>query len=69
MADIDPILTEEDSVLFRDRRQLEHHALTQIRKHSLDPYNRIHSILEDIEFVESIHKNYPSYPVLGRHSI
>ncbi|KAH8115303.1 initiator tRNA phosphoribosyl transferase [Phellopilus nigrolimitatus] len=51
--------------LFGDRNKLEHHALTQIRKQALDPYNRLHSIAEDIEFVGSVHEKYASYPILA----
>ncbi|OCB91042.1 initiator tRNA phosphoribosyl transferase [Sanghuangporus baumii] len=55
-----------DFELFSDRKKFEHDARNQIRKHSLDPYNRLHSIAEDIEFVQDVHeKYYSSYPLLA----
>ena len=38
--------------------------LTEIRKESLDIYNRIHSIAEDALFVEKAAKHYDGYPVI-----
>ena len=52
-------------------------GLTEIRKESLNIYNRIHSIAEDILFVENVAWQYSEYPVIralrfllsvGRHS-
>ena len=55
-----------DVELFLDRKKFEQDARNQIRKQSLDPYNRLHSIAEDTEFVQNIHeKYYSSYPLLG----
>ncbi|KAL5483189.1 RIT1 [Sanghuangporus weigelae] len=57
---------DADFELFSDRTKFEHDARNQIRKHLLDPYNRIHSIAEDIEFVQDVHeKYYSSYPFLA----
>ncbi|KAK7472369.1 tRNA A64-2'-O-ribosylphosphate transferase [Stygiomarasmius scandens] len=39
-------------------------AFSQIRKESLDIYNRLHSIEKDIEFVNQVHAAYPQYPLL-----
>lgn len=39
-------------------------GFAEIRKESLDIYNRIHSIAEDALFVESIAEQYNGYPVI-----
>lgn len=39
-------------------------ALHHLRKESLDIYNRLHSIAEDIEFVKSVRAAYPHLPIL-----
>ena len=39
-------------------------ALAHIRKESLDLYNRLHSIEEDISFVDSVRRAYPSQAFL-----
>ncbi|KZT05396.1 initiator tRNA phosphoribosyl transferase [Laetiporus sulphureus 93-53] len=39
-------------------------ALAELRKESLDIYNRLHSISEDIDFVNDICAAYPHLPVL-----
>ncbi|KJA22941.1 hypothetical protein HYPSUDRAFT_66691 [Hypholoma sublateritium FD-334 SS-4] len=39
-------------------------VLSYIRKESLDVYNRLHSIEEDVAFVDQVHKSYPSTPLL-----
>ena len=36
----------------------------EIRKESLDIYNRIHSIAEDSLFVEQVAVHYSEYPVI-----
>jgi len=38
--------------------------LSEIRKESLDIYNRIHSIAEDALFVEKVAEHYDGYPVI-----
>jgi len=38
--------------------------LAEIRKESLDIYNRIHSIAEDALFVEKVAEHYSEYPVI-----
>lgn len=38
--------------------------LAEIRKESLDIYNRIHSIAEDSFFVEKVVEHYNKYPVI-----
>lgn len=43
-------------------------ALNHLRKESLDIYNRLHSIAEDIEFVKSVRAAYPHLPVLREWS-
>jgi hypothetical protein len=39
-------------------------SLVEIRKESLDIYNRIHSIAEDALFVEQVAEQYGGYPVI-----
>ena len=38
--------------------------LAEIRKESLNIYNRIHSIAEDSLFVENVAEQYSGYPVI-----
>jgi tRNA A64-2'-O-ribosylphosphate transferase len=40
------------------------HALATLRKESLDIYNRLHSIEEDIAFVNHIQSHYSNFPLL-----
>lgn len=39
-------------------------AFAYLRKESLDIYNRIHSIADDINFVERVQEVYPNLPIL-----
>lgn len=39
-------------------------GLAEIRKESLNIYNRIHSIAEDVLFVEKVAEQYSGYPVI-----
>ncbi|KAF8150611.1 initiator tRNA phosphoribosyl transferase [Crassisporium funariophilum] len=39
-------------------------ALSYLRKESLDIYNRLHSVEEDIAFVEQVQQAYPDIPIL-----
>lgn len=39
-------------------------ALAHLRKESLDLYNRLHSIAEDIAFVSGIHDVYSELPII-----
>lgn len=39
-------------------------ALAQIRRESLDMYNRLHSIAEDIAFVNLVHGIYVNLPLI-----
>ncbi|KAJ3552576.1 hypothetical protein NM688_g4083 [Phlebia brevispora] len=39
-------------------------ALAHIRRESLDLYNRLHSIAEDVQFVTSVAEAYPDLPIL-----
>ncbi|KAF8962723.1 initiator tRNA phosphoribosyl transferase [Flammula alnicola] len=39
-------------------------AFSYLRKESLDIFNRLHSIEEDLTFVEQVQKNYPNIPLL-----
>lgn len=39
-------------------------GLAEIRKESLDIYNRLHSIAEDATFVEKVAQQYSDYPVI-----
>ncbi|KAL7277741.1 hypothetical protein ACG7TL_008680 [Trametes sanguinea] len=47
-----------------DARLSNAEALAYVRKESLDIYNRLHSIQEDVRFVFQVHQAYPSLPVL-----
>lgn len=40
-----------------------HDALRYLRKESVDIYNRLHSIEEDIHFVQHVRAAYPMYPI------
>lgn len=55
------------ALLNLERKTLEHNAFTQIRKSSVDPYNRLRSIVEDANFVRVVYEHYSSrgYPMLG----
>ena len=44
-------------------------ALAYLRKESLDIFNRLHSVLEDIRFVEQVHKGYPHLPILRTYDL
>jgi hypothetical protein len=43
-------------------------ALVQIRKESLDTYNRLHSIEEDIAFVNLVHDKYRDLPLIREYA-
>ncbi|KAJ7604030.1 initiator tRNA phosphoribosyl transferase-domain-containing protein [Roridomyces roridus] len=43
---------------------LEQRSLALLRKESLDIFSRLHSIAEDILFVNQIHEFYPEMPIL-----
>ncbi|KAJ7099453.1 initiator tRNA phosphoribosyl transferase [Mycena belliarum] len=43
---------------------LQREALAFLRKESLDLFNRLHSISEDVEFVNQVHAAYPEVPIL-----
>ncbi|KAF5355473.1 hypothetical protein D9758_006318 [Tetrapyrgos nigripes] len=47
-----------------DKTHLRSHVLTHIRKETLDLYNRLHSIEEDIQFVNQVHGAYPRLPLI-----
>ena len=47
-----------------DIRQANAEALAYVRKESLDIYNRLHSVQEDVRFVERIHETYPDLPII-----
>lgn len=59
---------ENDGLLQNNtiRHREEHHALTAIRRESLDIYNRLHSIAEDTAFVYLVHQAYPTFPLLRK---
>ena len=44
-------------------------ALAEIRRESLDIFNRVHSIAEDVEFVRLVAKTYPDLPILRTQSL
>lgn len=39
-------------------------SLATLHKKSLNIYNRLHSIQEDIGFVNYVHESYPNFPLL-----
>ena len=39
-------------------------ALAHIRRESLDLYNRLHSIAEDVDFVRAVKEAYHDLPIL-----
>lgn len=44
-------------------------ALAYLRKESVDIFNRLHSIREDIDFVSQIHAAYPDTPILRSYLV
>ncbi|KZP13733.1 initiator tRNA phosphoribosyl transferase [Athelia psychrophila] len=48
----------------RDTASSTRDALAHIRLETLDIYNRLHSIAEDVLLVNFIHENYPDLPIL-----
>lgn len=44
-------------------------ALSHLRKESLDLYNRIHSIFEDVAFVNEVRASYPQLPVIREYAV
>ena len=53
-----------DSFGDADVGDLRAQALAHIRRESLDLYNRLHSIAEDVEFVKVVKKAYDELPIL-----
>lgn len=47
-----------------DEKSSESRVLTQIRRESLDLYNRLHSVQDDAAFVIYVHNLYPDLPLL-----
>ncbi|TFK50845.1 initiator tRNA phosphoribosyl transferase [Heliocybe sulcata] len=47
-----------------DARNEQVQALNLLRKESLDMFNRLHSISEDVNFVEEVYQAYPDIPIL-----
>lgn len=47
-----------------DLKKANAEALEYVRKELLDIFNRLHSILEDVRFVDQVHKAYPDLPML-----
>ncbi|KAF9012558.1 initiator tRNA phosphoribosyl transferase [Cyathus striatus] len=45
-------------------QNIKHIALDLIRKESLDIYNRLHSVIEDVTFVQQVHEAYSDIPLL-----
>lgn len=43
-------------------------TFSHLRKESLDVYNRLKSIEEDIKFVNQVHDAYPDFPLLRTRS-
>ena len=55
---------DADLQLHEVRTKLEHRARLEIRKQTLDPYSRLHSIAEDVAFVNKVHDVYKLYRML-----
>ncbi|KAM5543053.1 hypothetical protein V8D89_003437 [Ganoderma adspersum] len=47
-----------------DVKEANAQALAYVRKESLDIFNRIHSVKEDVGFVVQVHRAYPELPIL-----
>ena len=47
---------------------IQNETFAHLRKESLDLFNRLHSIEEDIKFVEQVHDAYPDIPLLRKLS-
>ncbi len=47
-----------------DVKQANAEALAYVRKESLDIFNRLHSIDEDVQFVGEVHQAFPELPIL-----
>ena len=47
-----------------DVKEANAQALAYVRKESLDIFNRIHSVKEDVRFVGHTHEAYPELPIL-----
>jgi tRNA A64-2'-O-ribosylphosphate transferase len=47
-----------------DAHREESEALAFLRKESLDLFNRLHSIDQDVTFVNQVHAAYPGIPIL-----
>ena len=52
-----------------DIRQANAEALAYVRKESLDIFNRLHSVQEDIGFVQRVCEAYPDLPILRMYSM
>lgn len=59
-------MEREDEDLISDFHRQTSQALSELRKESLDVYNRIHSIVEDVKFVNEVHAAYPQLPILRK---
>lgn len=57
----------EDEDIIHDLHCQTTQALSELRKESLDIYNRLHSIAEDVNFVNEIHEAYPNLPILRKN--
>ncbi|TBU58239.1 initiator tRNA phosphoribosyl transferase [Dichomitus squalens] len=47
-----------------DVKEANAQALAYVRKESLDIFNRLHSVQEDVRFVGQVHDAYPELPIL-----
>jgi tRNA A64-2'-O-ribosylphosphate transferase len=47
-----------------DGRNYDHQIREEIRKETVDLFNRLHSVNEDIHFVRQIHMAFPSLPLI-----
>ena len=51
-----------------DVKEANAQALAYVRKESLDIFNRIHSVKEDVGFGGHVHEAYPELPILRMFS-
>ena len=52
-----------------DLKEANAQALAYVRKESLDIFNRIHSVKEDVGFVGQVHRAYPELPIIRTSSL
>lgn len=56
----------DDMLINESARRQASQAMIELRKETLNIYNRIHSIVEDVLFVEEVHRVYLNLPILRK---